>query len=74
MARGGNTPSCVKFLLEYGRLEWQRSLHDLEKVPNVAYQDVLTEFDLVCCVKGLIVTCSNLMVTWKLRPQMGIVS
>lgn len=74
MARGGNTPSYVGFLLEYGRLEWQRSLHDLEKIPDVAYQDVLTEYGLVCCIKGLIVTCSNLMVTWKLRPQMGIVS
>ena len=38
---------------------------DLEEAPDVAYQDVLEEFDLVWCVKGLIVTWSNLVVTWK---------
>lgn len=74
MASGENISSCVGFLLEYGRLEWQWTLHDLEKVSDVAYQDVLTEFDSVCCIKGLIVTRSNLIVTKKLRPQMGIVS
>lgn len=49
-------------LLNYGRIEWQRTLHDLEKV---AYEDILKEFDKVWCVKDLIVTHSDLMITWK---------
>ena len=35
----------------------------LEKVLDVAYQDVLNEFDLTWGVKGCIVTWSNLVVT-----------
>ena len=49
-------------------------LKDLQKTPNVAYQDVLDELDLVWCVKGLIIIHSNLMVTWKDRAQMCIIS
>jgi hypothetical protein len=52
-------------LLDYDRLEWQRTLTDLEKVPEVPYQDVLNQFDIVWCVTCLIVTHSNLVVTWK---------
>ena len=52
-------------LLDCGRLEWQQTLYDLEKTLDVAYEDVLKEFDSVWCVKGLIVTHSNLLVTWK---------
>ena len=29
----------------YGKIEWQRTLSDLEKAQDVAYQDVLDEFD-----------------------------
>lgn len=53
-------------LLDSGRLEWQRTLQDLERAPNIAYQDMLKEFDYVWCVKGLIVTLSD---TWKVRPR-----
>jgi hypothetical protein len=61
-------------LLDYGRLEWQWTLTNLERRPNVAYEDVLKDFDNVWCVKGLNVTHSNLVVTWKARPRMGISS
>lgn len=55
-------PSVASFLLDYGTFEWQRTPHDLEKVPNVAYDNVLNDFDLVWCLKGLIVTRTNLLV------------
>ena len=45
-----------------------------KKTPNVAYHDILIEFNSTWGVKGLIVTQSNLVVTWKVRPQMGIIS
>ena len=47
---------------------------DLEKAPDVAYHDIRNKFDLTWGVKGLIVTQSNLVVTWKDRLQMGIIS
>ena len=34
-------------LQDYGRIEWQRTLSDLEKAPDIAYQDVLNEFDSI---------------------------
>ena len=59
----------------------------LEKAPDVAYEDVLKVcqkrkkeknilkiIDNVWRVKGLIVTCIHLVVTWKVRPYMGIIS
>ena len=61
-------------LLDYGRLEWQRTLTDLEKTLDVSYEEALKGFDNVWCVKGLIVTLINLVVTWKDRPGMGILS
>jgi hypothetical protein len=61
-------------LQDYGRIEWKRTLRDLEKAPDVAYHDILNNFDLIWGVKGLIVTRSNLVVTWKDRPQMSIIS
>jgi hypothetical protein len=67
-------PTVWDSLLDYGRLQWQQTLQDLQKAPNVAYQDVLKEFDSVWCIKGLIVTRSNLVVTWKVRPWMDIIS
>ena len=47
MAGGENTPSCVGFLLDFGRLEWQWTLADLEKTSDVADKNVLTKFDNV---------------------------
>ena len=35
----------------------------------LSYEDVLTKFDDVWCVKGLIVTHNNLVVTWKVIPD-----
>ena len=61
-------------LQDYGRIEWKRTLLDLEKAPDIAYQDVLKEFDSIWGVKGLIMTRNNLVVTWKVRPHMGIIS
>lgn len=58
----------------HGRTEWQRTLADLEKAPDVAYQDNLTDFDSTWGVKGLIITRSNWKVTWKVRPHMNIIS
>ena len=58
-------------LLDYDRLEWQRTLHDFNKVPDVAYQHVLDDFDLAWCHKGLIVTRSNLPVTWESQTLDG---
>lgn len=64
------------FLIDYGRLEWQRTFHDMQKktTPDVAYEDVLNEIDKVWCVKGLIAICNNLLVTWKVRPHIGTIS
>ena len=54
-------------------IEWNRTLEDLEKAPDVAYQDFLNECDLTWGVKGLIVTRNSLVVTGKLMPHMGII-
>ena len=59
---------------DYGRLEWQQNLQNLEKTPNVAYENVLNKFDSVWCVEGLIIIRSNLSVTWKIRAHVGIIS
>ena len=50
-------------LQDYGRIEWKQTFSDLEKALGVAYHDVLSEFDSIWGVKGLIVTRSNLVVT-----------
>ena len=55
-------------LLDYGRHEWQQTLTDLDKTPDVAYQDALKDLGNVSCIKGLIVTHSNLVVIWEVRP------
>lgn len=60
-------------LLDYGYLEWQHTLKDLQKVMDVAYQDVLDKFDLIWCVKGRIVTRRNLVATWRIQPRMGTI-
>ena len=68
MASGKNMTSYVEFPTCYGRLEWQRTLNELGKAPDFAYQENLREFDIIWCVKGLTVTRRNLVVTWKVRP------
>ena len=61
--------------LQYGGgIEWKHILKDLAKVPHVAYHDILNKFDSTWRVKGLIVTWSNLVVTWKVRLQMSTIS
>ena len=60
--------------LDYERIEWQWTLTNLEKAPDVTYQDVFEEFNMVWCVKDLLVTCKNLTVIGKIRPQMNIIS
>ena len=55
-------------------IEWKRKLRESEKAPDVAYHDILNKFDLTWGVKGLIMTRSNLVVTWKDRPHMSIIS
>ena len=61
-------------LQDYGRIEWKRTFNDLEEGPDVAYQDVLKEFDTTWGVKNLIVTWNNSAVTWMDKPQMNISS
>lgn len=41
---------------------------------DVAYQDVLNKFNSTREAKGLKVTQGNLVVMWKVRPQMDIIS
>ena len=74
MANGEIHKVAWDSLLAYGRLEWQWTLTNLEKTLDVAYKDVLKIFDNIWCVKGLIATHSNLVVTLKARPCMGIIS
>ena len=38
-------------MYDYGRVEWKRTLGDLEKAPDVVDQDVLDEFDSTWGVK-----------------------
>ena len=61
-------------LHDYGKIEWKRTLKDLEEDLDVAYKDVLNKFDSTWGVKNLIMTRSNLVVTWMDRSQMCIVS
>ena len=41
-------------LHDYGRIEWQRTLSDLEKAHDVAYQDVINKFDVIWGAKVLL--------------------
>lgn len=52
-------------------IEWQRTLKALKKTHVVAYDDVFEDFGKVWCVKGLIATRSNLVMSWKIRLRMG---
>lgn len=57
-----------------GESQWQQTLKDAIEARDVAYQNVVDEFDSVSCAESLIVTRSNLMDTWKVKPQVGISS
>ena len=50
-------------LQDHSKIEWKPTLLDLEKAPDMAYEDVLNKFDSTWGVKGLIVASSNLVVT-----------
>ena len=60
-------------LQDYGRIEWKRMLRDLEKASSMAFHDILNKFDLTWGIKGLIVTWSNLVDTWKDWRQVGCI-
>jgi hypothetical protein len=46
----------------------------LEIALDVVYDGVLKKFDKIWCGKGLIAIRSNLLVTWKDGPKMGIIT
>jgi hypothetical protein len=71
MACGEDTPIVWDSLLDYGKLEWKRTLMNLGIASYVAYEDVLKGFDSVWCIECLILTHSNLVVKWK---NSGIIS
>lgn len=50
-------------MMDYGRIEWKHTIRDLAKAPDIAYDDILDNFDSNGCVKWLIVTFSVLVVT-----------
>ena len=49
--------------MDYGRIEWKRTIRDLAKSPDIAYDDILDHFDSNGYVKWLIVTFSIYAVT-----------
>jgi hypothetical protein len=57
-------------LIDCGRLYWQWILYGLEKIVGFVYMNVLNEFYLIL----LVVTCSNLSATGKVKPWLGIIS
>ena len=62
-------------LLQYGKLEWQQTLTNLEiHTEHCLWECSWRIWQYIQCAKGLIITCSNLMLTWKVRPQMGSIS
>ena len=62
---------CMAWLWE----DWmKRTFVDLERTQGVAYQEILNKFDSTWDVKGLIVTRSNLVTTWKEMSQMSTIS
>ena len=44
-------------------------LRDLAKAVDVAYQDVLDEFDSMRCINRLITTRTNVVMMGKVRPM-----
>ena len=69
-----HTKWCATLYLTMGDWTGNKLSITIKKTSGVAYKDVLNESNLVWCVKGLIVTHSKFSVTWKVRPQMGIIS
>ena len=59
-------------LQDYGRIVSKRTLEGLEMAPDMAYEDILNDFDSTWGVKGFIMTRSNLVVTCKVWPQMAL--
>ena len=59
---------------DYGTIEWKQTLKDSEEALDVAYEDILKEFNSTHGVKNLIATRSNSTVTWMDKPQMNIIS
>lgn len=41
---------------------------------SVVYGNLLKAFDEVWCIKGLIATRSNLVVSWQCRPNIGFIT
>lgn len=60
-------------LINHKKIKLQNTLKDLVKTPNVAYQDVLDKFDEVWGVRCLVLSHSNLVMTCKVKPRMGII-
>lgn len=60
--------------LDYGRLEWQITLKDLAKSPNVVYQYNMRELISTWCVRGFIVTRSNLDVIWMIKLHIRVIT
>ena len=60
-------------LHDYGKIEWQRTLADFKKAPNVAYQEVLNKFNSALRSgggsKALFLTQSNLVISGRLSPK-----
>ena len=61
-------------LQDYGRIEWQWTFLDLERPQTMLTKMSLTNSIQIWGIKGLSVTWSNLVVTWKIRSHMGIIS
>ena len=61
-------------LLDYNGSEWKQTLSNLEKALDIGYRGILKEVDSIWSVKGLSMTSSNLVDTWKVKPHMGIIS
>lgn len=54
-------------LNDYVRIEEQRMLKDLAEALDVAIDGVL-------CARGLIATRNNLTITYKITPEIGIIT
>lgn len=74
MACGETHQIVWDFLVGVAYLSGNIPFKTWKKAPNIAYEDVLIYSHKIWCVQGLIATRSNLVVTWKIRPHMGIIS
>ena len=46
----------------------------MELSQNANFQDIFDKFEFVWCFEGLLASHMNFVVTWKVRPRMGIIS